>query len=128
MKFTTEINATVSYLIKSEGYKRSEATRLAMKIHAPNVKQVRQRLQFNEAFVLIFDKANGERTSRNAISIANAIERGLFQPTELSAEQKETQAKRRDNRFPQGYVKFFDMAAGEPRMAFADKIVGCEEI
>ena len=128
MKFTREINQSISYLIKNEGYKRSEAVKFAFELHRPIVNQVRQRLEIGDMFVFHFKKKDRTETMRKAISISEAIERGLYTPVEMTEEKRAEQAKRRDNIFPAGYVKFFDMDSLEVRMACAENVIKCTEI
>ena len=128
MKFTTEINATIKWLMTNEGYKRSAATKLAIKTHSLNVKKVREKLKSGIEFTFTFKKQDNTVTSRKAISLAEAIERGLYTPVEITEEKRAEQAQRRDARFPQGYVKFFDLGKQLPRMACAENVIGCEEI
>lgn len=127
MKFTSEIIRTANKKVKA-GMSRKIATKLAFKIHSPEVKQVRERLSIGGEFYAIYQKTDGTINKRIAISIREAIERGLYIPAELSAEQSMKMQARADYQNPEEYIKYFDLEKGEPRMAKAVNFIGIDEI
>lgn len=127
MKFTSEIIRTANQFTKS-GFSRKVATKLAFKIHSNDVKETRKRLLEGKEFYIKYEKVNGEINKRPAISIAQAIERGLYKPAELTFEERQKYNQRPENQYPERYVKYFDLFQGLPRMAKAENILEPSEI
>lgn len=127
MKFTSEVIRTANQLTKS-GFTRKVATKLAFKIHSENVSETRKRLTAGGEFYIKYEKVNGEINKRPAISLSEAIERGLYTPTEISAEESMKRQSRPENQYPERYVKYFDLFQGMPRMAKAENILEPSDI